>query len=372
MVDFNLDITAATPINIKEMELNQYSISPHIRRSIILYNKAVSEIRTKEYALAITDLNRSLSYNGSLSEAMKLLGLCYANMKKYRKAKKVFKKLAEYDIYKDLAEQYIESIKIEKAVDKTMKVMGKANIKGNAKSKQGASPKFTFKKFIIGFSIILIASAGIAAAHYAPALFFQKHTEDSEVALNTTMDKENIETNYEQNTAATAGNNTSAENYESSGKEPDKIKVETKTDNDRQDLTARLNDAEKALNSSHFEEAASTLLSMKDMSLDNDSKAKFDALIQKLKQTGLWTIYNQGNNLYKQGKYAEALPKIKLTSELDPTLDIMPWITYQIAMCYKEIGNKTEALVIFQKLKETYPKSIYASYSDSKIKQMNN
>jgi hypothetical protein len=46
------------PISIKDMELNRYRINEKIRKSIILYNKSIAEIKTNDLDLAITDLKK--------------------------------------------------------------------------------------------------------------------------------------------------------------------------------------------------------------------------------------------------------------------------------------------------------------------------
>ena len=60
--------------------------------AIILYNTAVGELNKGNFDLVIDDLKKALSYNEGFTEAIKLMGLCYVNMKEYKRAEKTFKK----------------------------------------------------------------------------------------------------------------------------------------------------------------------------------------------------------------------------------------------------------------------------------------
>jgi tetratricopeptide (TPR) repeat protein len=133
-----------------------------------------------------------------------------------------------------------------------------------------------------------------------------------------------------------------------------------------------LNEIEKSYIDENYEKAAMDLIHIKNIKFDDETKTRFDKLWSDIKINGKWPIYNQGNRLYKEGKYQEALPKLKIVSEIDPNLDIMPWVIYQIGTCYKETNDNTNALVFFQKVKENYPKSSYANYSENKINEMGN
>lgn len=90
MINFDLELKNVQPINIKDMQLSRSQISNNIIKSIILYNKAIAEIKTNDINLAIKDLKKALSFNQGFAEAIKLLGLCYVNNDEYRKAKKSF------------------------------------------------------------------------------------------------------------------------------------------------------------------------------------------------------------------------------------------------------------------------------------------
>lgn len=109
------------------MELNRYKINNDIKKSIILYNSAIGEIKKSNFELAVNDLKKALSYNKGFSDAIKLIGLCYVSMKQYRNAEKVFKKLKKYAIYDSLANDYIQSLKIKSSIGRNVNNMDVIN-----------------------------------------------------------------------------------------------------------------------------------------------------------------------------------------------------------------------------------------------------
>lgn len=372
MIDFKLEIKKIQPINIKEMELNRYRLNNNIKKSIILYNTAIGEMKKNNLDLAINDLKKALSYNKSFSEAIKFMGLCYVNIKEYRKAKNTFKKLAKYEICRDLANEYIESlITTRKSISKTTKNMGEVKYNTNNKKKVHSITKSLRGKIVIGLSIIMIVMAGFIINYLYP-LNIQgilekykpnKNIVDSEKKINENLDEEDSSSEYEKNTVI-------YEDYENVQKALEDTKSELDSYKNKYNSLNMLNDADTSFKNGDYENAASILISMKSTDLDDETKLKFDKLWQNLKTSGVWTIYNQGNKLYKEGKYEEALPKLKIASEIDPNLNIMPWATYQIGVCYKEMNDNTNALIFFQKVEDNYPKSSYASNAKMMINQI--
>ena len=360
------------------MELNIYKIEDNIKKSIILYNIAIGEIKKGDLELAINDLKKSLSYNKGFSEAIKLIGLCYVNMKEYKKAEKIFRKLEKCGIYNELVNEYMQSLIIKKSMIKNMNTI--EEVKYISKEKQPIVAKRSKGKIIISLLIIIIVIAGVTINYFYPLTIqriltkfptnvqgvlgrFQANNKiiDSEEETYKKLDED--ETSSEENTIV-------HEDYESVKKNSEDTKLEL--DNYKNNIVSMLNDVEKLFKDGNYEKSASTLISMKSMNFDDETKLKFDKLWQGLKPNVLWTIYNQGNNLYKQKNYIEALPKLKIVSEIDPNLDLMPWITFQIGMCYKETNDNANALIYFKQVTDNYPKSNYVSNAKMMINQMGN
>ncbi len=363
MIDFSLEIRNVQPINIERVELNRYRINDNIRKSIILYNKSIIEIKTNDLDLAIKDLKKALLCNRGFSEAIKLLGLCYVKKKEYRRAEKTFKKLAKYEIYDVLAKEYLKNLIIERTMSKTMDDITRVNTSFTNKNKQRIPTKQLRKRIIIGFSVLAIAAVGFGITHWAVSNL-QNDSKKAEVV--------NKATDSEQNEILTEKNALLYENYKNIEQELDNTKSELDYYKNKYDVLSKLNEAEKAFRDGNYEEAANMLLNMKNMRFDDETKTKFDKLCADIKTNGIWTIYNDGNRLYKEGKYQEALPKLKLVSEFEPNLELMPWIIYQIGVCYKETNDINNALAFFKEVKDKYPNSKYVSYSERMINQIGN
>lgn len=379
LINFDLEMKSAQPINIKEIELNRYKMDDSIKKSIVLYNMAIGDIKKGDLELAINDLEKALSYNKVFSEAIKLTGLCYVNMKKYKKAEKIFRKLAKDLIYNELANEYMQSLIIKKSMSKNINII-EDNYISNSKKKQPIVGKRSKGKIIISLLIVIILIAGVSINYFYPLtiqgvltkmptsiqgvlgrfqannkIVYSEETTDKNLDEDETLSEENIIVH---------------EDYENSQKNAEDTKLEL--DSYKNNIVSMLNDVEKSFEDGDCEKAASTLISMKSMNFDDETKPKFDKLWQDLKPNVLWTIYNQGNNLYKQKNYMEALPKLKIASEIDPNLDLMPWITFQIGMCYKETNDNTNALIYFKQVKDNYPKSNYVSNAKMMISQIGN
>ncbi len=370
MMDFDSEIKKIQPINTNNMELKQYVISSAIKRSIILYNTSIAELKTNNLDAAIKDLRKALSYNQSFSEAIKLLGLCYVNKKKFRMAKKTFKKLAKCGIYTNLAEEYVKNLAFERTKSETIYAIGRLNASSTDKKKFMLT-KHSVKRIIIGFSILIIIPLCFTLT---PWLMSNLPTDSKKVEVfNKAVESgENQGATSEKDQAADEKNTISSEDYRKIEEKLDTAESELDQYMNKYDSVLKLNEAEKSYREGNYEEAANTLLNMKNMSNDDEIKNLHDRLLADINEKALWPIYNQANKLYKEGKYQEALPKLKIVSELDPELDIMPWVIFQIGVCYDETNDNTTALVFFQKVIDNYPKSMYVSYAERKINQLRN
>lgn len=381
LVNFEMEIKKINPINIKEMELNRYKINDDIKKSIILYNSAIGEIKKSNFELAVNDLKKALSYNKGFSDAIKLIGLCYVSMKQYRNAEKVFKKLKKYAIYDSLANDYIQSLKIKSSRGRNVNNMDVINhINSDIWNEYSTKPKRSTGKIIMVILSLVIIMGGIAMNYFYPK-FIQIamakvpiETQEflNKLSINNKLIVKQEEVDKDQNKVGDSLEENMV-NLESSEKAKiDSEDQKIKNDSYKNNILGMLNDAEKSIGDGKYEMAAEDLINLKNENFDNDTKVKYDKLWQDLKIRGIWPIYNDGNKLYKQKKYAEALPKLKMTSQIDSDIDIMPWLMYQIGICYKETNDYSNALTYFRQVKDKYPKTEYASYADYSMKEMGN
>lgn len=367
MKDFAIEMKNMQPINIKNIERSSYKINDNIRKSIILYNKSIAEIKTNNIDIAINDLKRALSYNRGFSEAEKLLGFCYASEKRYRKAINTFKRLVEDGAYGDLAEEYIKKVIIEKNISKTMNTTPKVNVNFND-IRQSYLPEYISGKKICIFAVLLVGVTIASTYWYMQNndLSFKKTDTVNEAAvLGKTIEKTS-----EEKEAIPNINTISNDKYRNIEEKLNQTELELEYYKNKYKDMSTLNEVEKDLKDGYYEKAANILIGVKNADFDGETKTKFDKLMAELKAKGFWTIYNQGSKLFKDKKYNEALPKLIVATEIDPNAELMPWIIYQIGVCYKETSNIDKALEALYKVKNNYPQSQYASYAEKIIKQM--
>lgn len=360
MIDFALELKSIKHMNLKNMDFGSYGFNENIKKSIIIYNKAIAEIKADELDLAIKDLKTSLSYNSGFAEAIKVLGLCYASKKDYRRAKKTFKKLSKYEMYSEVANQYIENILTEKNITKTLNA-----IKNAKDSVENKKPKKLKRRIIIATTFLAAVITGFFVI-YKYSSTIQAYTnikKNNEVSKNNKGKDENLENSKSSATV-------SLEEYKNIEKKLNDTQSELDNYKKKNDIAAIFKEVQKHYNNEDYEKAARGLLDVKDKNLDKETKIKVDDMLSNIKTKHIWTVYNDANKLYKEGKYAEAMPKLKVVSEIDSDLDITPWITYQIGVCYKEGKDNANALTYFKKVKEKYPKSDYVQYSQLMIDEI--
>lgn len=354
-MSFDYEIEKINPINISSEEFNSHEIPSSVRKSIALYNKSITNFKLKRMSLVIKDLKKSLALNPDFCEAIKLLGLCYVYTKDFNKAEKNFKKLSKYNIYANLANEYLQKLESERTAFKAI---------DNTKSARSNSNNNFIKKFGVVFLIaaIIISISGLAYWNRSKiqGMFISKN--------ENTMANKNQE--LEQQKIINQKYNKMDEENKKLQKNLETTKLELDNYKNKNNIISMLSDAEKFCAEGNYEKALDNLITLKSLKLDNTEKSRLDTLWNNMKTNNVWTIYNQANKLYKNGKYQEALPKLIMVEKIDPQLKIMPWVLYQIGNCYKQTKDNKNALVFFEKVKKNYPNTKYASYSEGMINEI--
>lgn len=381
MVDFTNELEKIKPINIKAIEFNHYKIHKSVCSSIVLYNQSISNLKMDCIPLAITNLKQSLSLNPGFCEAIKLLGLCYVAVKDFKKAEKCFKKLSKYPLYNTVVNDYIKDLSVEKTSLQAIEAIRRVSLKSfdvveddevSVAHRYMTSNKKTIKSikkyslhFYVLITMVLIISsvyllrsnfqAGFVKTEKSKGLAASPIKKDTEVVKNKVVEEKDSRLDKDFKELQQKLETTSSElnNYKS-----------------KYEVLQYIENAERFQEGGNIEKTAENLLKLKSLPLDDTTKARFDKLWKIISSGDAWKIYNEGNSLYKQGKYQEALPKLKIAQGFVPDQKLMPWILYQIGVCYKEIKDNENALVYFQSVKDNYPNTEYAGYSDSSISEM--
>ncbi|KZL89628.1 tetratricopeptide repeat protein [Clostridium magnum] len=371
-MNFDYEIEKINPINISAEEFKVHKIPHSVRKSIALYNKSILNLKVKCADLAINDLKKALSLNPDFCEAIKLLGLCYVYKKDFKKAEKVFKKLAKHNIYSMLANEYLQQLKSERTISKALDTIKNvsSNPEGNRKGKNSFKSISKIKNISGLPKKLAISFFALAVISSILGLIYWKYPSIKTISnkVKNTDIKKNKE--VEQPKVADEKNAKINEDYKKLQKNLETTKLELDNEKYKKNISLMLNDAEKFYGDGEPEKALDNLITLKALKLDDAEKSRFDALWNNIKTRDVWTIYNQANSLYKQGKYVEALPKLIKVHQVAPELDIMPWVIYQMGNCYKETNDNKNALALFEKVKKDYPNTQYAVYSQGKIEEI--
>lgn len=358
MINFGDEIAKMTPINISVSDSNSSHISKNVYKSIVLYNKAIANLRNTETTFAIKNLKKSLSYNRGFFQSMKLLGLCYAYNNDFNSAEKYFKKLDKYAMYKTISKDYLNELNTQKVNFQALNAIRKYS------SKSKTSKKAIFSKKIVVFALVPVAAIVIIFSVYKIYPNIQTLLITKKTFLHKTS------AIPEQNNINDEKYSKLNENYLTVKNSLDSTKSELDSYKNKYNSLMELNNAEILYNDGDYEKAIDVLITLKNLTLDDTLKARFNALWDYTKSDAVWKIYKEANNLYKQEKYSEALPKLKKVAEINPDEKLMPWILYQIGMCYKNSNDSTNALLYLKKVKADYPNSNYAGYADRIIGQI--
>jgi tetratricopeptide (TPR) repeat protein len=379
-MNFNSEIDKISTINISDEEFNKHNIPHTIRKSIVLYNESVLNLKMKSVDLAIANLKKSLSLNSDFSEAIKLLGLCYVYKKDFSKAEKLFKKLAKYDIHPVPSKEYLKEMKTDRTVSKALDAIQNASSNpynsirrdGGSKSREysnkATKTKSSPQKFILSFvaasMVITIAVTAYYKHHYIQTEF------NNIQSIFNKSPKVALEKNkkIEKQKTITQENKEIADKNKSLQKNLDATKAELDSQKDKNNIDSILSNAENLYANRNYEKALDDLITLQPLKLDDTEKSRFDKMWNGIATNGVWSIYNPADKLYKRGKYQEALPKLLKVQQVAPKFKIMPWVLYQIGTCYKQTNDNKDALLFFQKVKNDYPNTKYAWYADSIIK----
>lgn len=368
-MDFKYEIEKVKLIKISDEEFNMNGIPSNVRKSIALYNKAIVDLQINRVDLSIDDLKKSVSLNPGFCEAIKLLGLSYVLEKDFNKAEKTFKRLYEYDGYSTMAKNYIKELSIERTTAKTVdlirNVSSNSDINGNKlKNNNRAANNNGFSKKLVVVSLvstIIIVSLGVTYWYWTRL--------NTQAVANKPADAATVTSKPQKDTAA---DQVKIKNDNIAVKKPEKSldTAKLEEDNYKNNVILKLDAAEKLYQNGEYEKAAGSLITLKTLKLKDEEKSRFDEMWNYIKTKEVWNIYNQANKLYKGKNYQEALPKLIIVEELAPELNIAPWVLYQTGMCYKENNDSKNALILFQKVKSSYPNSEYARYSENMINEL--
>ena len=379
-MDLNQEIKSFTPIDIDKFS-QENNVSEKIIDSVKAYNKAIDYLRTGSEDIAMIELKRVVAVNPDFYEAINLLGLCYAYTNQLDKAQELFGKVVQSENTVLKAADYLNFITSgdagsPKKVLKTNRSISKTqNVKEAQKKKPTNKDTHSVKKEPYGEEVqaelILFKKLGeqIRKPYFAIAfnlfgvlclaaalIFFVMTVKDSK--------KENIEDEPSTNAVVNDDlNKTLAENNELQ-KQLEAARVELK----QYKLSAELSQVSALYSQGNYVSAADKLDTIPVEELSAEQKKKYDSIKSNAYSKAASSLTTQGNTLYNNKKYAEAIEKLEKVIKLGENWDFSDKALYILGKSYVAQGDKQKGAAAYQKLISQYPNSRYVASAKSRLK----
>lgn len=376
MIDFKQELKFYTQLDLERLLKTNLNMPDNYKNSIMLYNKAIDNIRIKSEDIAMIELKKAISLNPDFCEAINMLGVLYAGMGELAKARDCFDKVIGKDTNNRKALEYIMSL--DPNYNKSGNVNGKQKDKiGNKKSVNGNKKKNArtdsisvksllsisdllkkdLTKYIIGFIV------GILVFSLISMLF-----DSREAVVDTSNTIEDVKSNENKEDFEQKYNELNEVHKALLGQ----LKAFEKTSENYANLT-KLLEIDKQVSSGKFVAAADMLVVLSTAELDGVEKEKYESIRAQTMEKAAQEIFIQGRDLYKKKQFEEALEKFNKAMTYSNSNE---WknsnaIIYYRGVCYQELNNRDKALEAFNEVITKYPSSSYAKYSKSRRDSIN-
>lgn len=374
MINIKQELLSYPPIDIESLTAKDSSIPDNIVNSIVMYNKALDNIRLNSEDIAIIELKKAISMNPDFHEAFNLLGICYVYIKDYAKAAEMFEKVMALEKNGVKALNYLNAINNgnvqipdsdkKGALPNPISRQNTSNIKNVFKS-VSSSVKIENKELFGNAGLIRIVG-GFAAGIAVMSLFIILMKEP---AKNTDIQSSLTGENKVQSEQDAALVKKVEELTESSRKLEEQLQ-QSNAELGYYKSISKLNEVESLSAARKYEAAADLLVMMKTIQFKEAEKKRYDSLYKNVIPKAAWAVFNEGNNLSRSGKYKEALTKLSKVQIYGSDWNYLDATYYRMGICYKELNESKNALEMFQKLLQNYPSSQYAQYANYRIAEL--
>lgn len=371
-MDLNQEIKSFGPIDIEKFSANSEKTEKVIN-SVELYNKAIEYLKAGNEDIAMIELKKVVSANPNFYEAVNLLGLCYAYTNQLDKAEELFGSIVERENNTIKAADYLNFISITENASnrKTTRSPNKVNnYAPNKKIKEPIQKSSIISNDILAENIVLekigsqfkkphtvviLNVISVICFIAAIILFFAaaRETRGVDAAEKTANEQQQV----------MAENNSVAE--------LDKLKEQLEAANTKlkqYELSTQVSQISALYNQKKYIEAADKLMSIKVDDLSADLKTKYSSIKDNVLLGAANQLATDGNTLYKNKKYAEAVKKLEKLFALGDNWDFADKALYILGKSYVEINEIQKAAVTYEKLINEYPQSAYLKYAKDRLK----
>ncbi len=372
-MDLNQEIKSFGPIDIEKFATNREKTEKVIN-SVELYNKAIEYLKAGNEDIAMIELKKVVSINPNFYEAVNLLGLCYAYTNQLEKAEELFGSIVERENNAIKAADYLNFISITENASNKKITRSKNKVTNYTTNKQLKEPvpkssiisndilaeNIVLEKISSQFkkphTVVILSAFSVICLIAAIILFLAtaRETRDVDAAEQTAT---------EQQQQVMAENNSFAE--------LDKLKEQLEAANTKlkqYELSTQVSQISALYNQKKYIEAADKLMSLKVDELSADLKAKYNSVKDKVLLGAANQLVTDGNTLYKNKKYAEAVKKLEKLFALGDNWNFADKALYILGKSYVEVNEIQKAKVTYEKLINEYPKSAYIKYAKDRLK----
>ncbi|AEV69172.1 tetratricopeptide repeat protein [Acetivibrio clariflavus] len=385
MTDFKQEIKTYSPIDLDRLLKTNIDMPDNLKNSVLLYNKALDNIRIKSEDIAIIELKKAISLNPDFCEAINLLGLLYTTINENNLARNCFEKVLSIDPQDRKASEYLRlldndykrpgnNIKVKHKEKSENKKSNVKNVKNKKKDNKKDSIftelsysisnilKMNAAKYLIGFLaglLVFFAISTIAGSK-------ESAKDVSNVIDNRRKNQSSIDYEEKYNQLAEE-NNALQKQLEDLQNQLEGLQ---KTAQNYTNLSQLLL-IEKKVSGGDYVGAADMLVAFNAEGLNETEKEKYESLRKQAMEKAAQQMYNEGRDLYKKKQYGEALEKFnKVVAYVDEWKNSSATI-YYIGVCHQELNDKDKALEAFNKVIERYPSSSFAKYAKSRVDSIN-
>lgn len=380
MIHLREELLKYQPIDIHAILESGTELTDPIRNSIVLYNKALEALRTGSEDIAIIELKKAVSLNPDFHEAINILGICYAYIHDFDKAKDMFERVAAAEKNGVNAQQYLKIMQTPETGGRqkparsspastvpAVKPVKKPNVPrtqdASAKSRLSDKKRLFWdvvkyaSGLIAGILIMLVVTAAIGSGNQKPANGNKPAGTDKAAS-------------GKQSTPASIRD---SQEYQTLQQEYTKLEQDLKQASEEAGYyknLVELYEVERTAADGNYKQAADKVRLLSGMDFKPEDKARVETLQENIFQKAAKQSRDDGYKYMNQGKYAEAAQEFSRIQGYGVALQDMAQILYNMGKCYMNINDTRNAMAAFEQVISSYPESTYASYSQSKIRKL--
>jgi tetratricopeptide (TPR) repeat protein len=365
MINLKQELLNFPQIDTKNFSTGLTDVPDNILNSVILYNKALENLRLDSEDIAIIELKKAISMNPHFHEAMNLLGICYSYIKDNTKAIEMFEKVVVAENNSIIALKYLNLITSnEVSTSSTEKKKKRTRTPAKNDSNELETPVSFFKSlldikrsgkndilryaliFIAGMLLMFVINAVVLSGKgEKPATDSIKQLSAADNIFEKKYNDLNMDFNKLQNELIAANSELS---YDKN--------------------VIKLSDIEKSISNKKYEDAADSLIVLKDFVFKDADKTRFDTLYSDTMAKAAPAIFTEGINLMAENKFQDALNKLNKIQVYKNDWTRLDNVFYDIGTCYSELNDIQNAVLSYRRVINEYPKSRFASWAANRIK----